>query len=242
MLYCCTVKSFSVPRSVTYRERFQTNLNYYLGNYLALLMLALVVVCISIPSFILCLLFIIAAYYYLFMVRTTPLQLGGRTVRKNELIAAYLSGKSRSTCGCCWMIALLLSQCAACCSRGFVSLASALHSLRCSVVICCFVRHLVSGVLCFLFGGFTVFYAFCWTFLGTSITRHASCCRRCTHACIMFCKLAIVNATFRCFRCNSTHRLTRAVYTVLCVLCVPPCCPPMIVDTCISHRAACLTP
>lgn len=117
----CIVKSFSVPRSVTYRERFQTNLNYYLGNYLAVLMLSLLLVCISIPSFILCLGVICAAYYYLFLIRTTALQIAGRTVRKNELIAAYLSGNcthahTRLLC-CCTINSLLPAKIFACLSH-----------------------------------------------------------------------------------------------------------------------------
>ena len=88
-------EKFSHPNSDTYVRRLRLNLDYFKANYLALLALLLVYVCVARPLYILGLAAVAGGAYYLFFVRESPIVVGTRVVTRRETAlgfagAAYL--------------------------------------------------------------------------------------------------------------------------------------------------------
>ncbi|GLC34420.1 hypothetical protein PLESTB_000730500 [Pleodorina starrii] len=77
--------AFSKPSTLAEAtSRLRKNASYFKVNYLIVMMLTTAVTFIMHPSSLLVLGFLAATWVYLFMVRTAPLQLGGRTISDRE--------------------------------------------------------------------------------------------------------------------------------------------------------------
>jgi hypothetical protein len=64
------VHAFKIPQQVDYTRRLQVNLQYYMANYIAVVVGHLLVVCFNRPLFLHVLTFILVTAVYLFNVRT----------------------------------------------------------------------------------------------------------------------------------------------------------------------------
>ncbi|GIL66956.1 hypothetical protein Vafri_20460 [Volvox africanus] len=77
--------AFSKPSNLTEAtSRLRKNAAYFKVNYLIIMMLTTAVTFIMHPGSLLILGFVAASWVYLFMIRTAPLQIGGRTISDRE--------------------------------------------------------------------------------------------------------------------------------------------------------------
>ena len=83
---------FSVPSDGdALNERVQTNVGYYQANYMLLVVVFLVYVCLARPVFAVALAASVAAGYYVFMVQQGALVVGGTVLTRQRLAAAWLA-------------------------------------------------------------------------------------------------------------------------------------------------------
>lgn len=84
---------FSQPKDIkAWTGRVNTNIIYYQANYICLMCLFMVYVCIARPLFFLALGAVMGAGYYLFVFRTEPLVVNGLPVRRRNLQIGFFSG------------------------------------------------------------------------------------------------------------------------------------------------------
>lgn len=83
---------FSVPNSKTWGERVSSNLVYYQANYICVMCLLLLYVCIARPLFFFAMSAVIGTGYYLFVINNKPIVVNGAPIRRRHMQIGFFSG------------------------------------------------------------------------------------------------------------------------------------------------------